>query len=574
MILPVLNVLFEVDGSEQPSIGEERPTFEPSTEYVQEMFYYYSNEFREVNGQEGMLVFLCILVLISSLLSNLFRYLSAIIVASIRSTVVSNLRNGAFTKITSFHVGYFTENRKGDLMTRITNDITIVDSSIVTTVKGFIKEPILLIGYLIALISISPQLTLFALVVLPLSGVIISTIAKTLKKAAGRSMRSLDNMTNILDEAITGIRIIKGFNAIPYVNQKFGEEQRKFARQLIKMAERFELAGPTSEFLGASAIVVVMYVGGSIVLNHDQDLSAAGFILFLVFFSQILNPVKAITNSISTIQPAIVSGKRVFEIIDEEPLIKSKPNAIKDIQFNNRLEIKNADFAYQDAFVLKDLNLDIKKGKTYALVGPSGAGKSTLADLVPRFYDPKNGGIFLDDIDIRDMDIESYRSLFSIVTQESILFNDTVFNNIAFANQSATMEQVKEAARVANANEFIDGMENGYHTLIGERGAKLSGGQRQRLSIARAVLKNPEILILDEATSALDTESEKLVQDALNNLTKGRTSLVIAHRLSTIKNADQIIVMKEGQIVEKGTHQELVNLGGLYRKLTDLQTLT
>ncbi len=571
ILKPLLDVLFGLDNS--VDIPAKLPAFYLNVDYLIDVFYFYFGVFVEEFGKGGVLAYLCIIVVSSSLLANLFRYLAAIIIAIIQARLVSNLRNAVFEKVTAFHVGYFTENRKGDLMTKIISDVQNIHGGIIKSVKTFVKEPILLIGYMSILFHISTRLTLIAIFILPLSGFVISTIAKKLKRRANLTMRSLGEMTNILDETISGIRIIKGFNASRYIKDKFREEQKQFAHQSYKSAEKFDLAGPISEFLGVSAVMAILYVGGNIVLENTGELSPSEFMTFLVFFSQVLNPAKAISGSFSSIQSALVSGQRVFDLMDEEPLIKNKPDALHTFSFQHELKLSNLEFAYEKEQIIKGISLSIKKGMTVALVGPSGGGKSTLADMIPRFYDPQSGAIYLDDHNIADLNIESYRSVFSIVTQESVLFNDTVFNNIAFGKLQASLDDVIQAAKVANAHEFISKMDDGYNTMIGERGAKLSGGQRQRLSIARAVLKNPEILILDEATSALDSESERLVQDALNKLTENRTSIVIAHRLSTIQNADLIVVLKDGMIAESGSHQELLELGGLYKKLTEMQSL-
>jgi subfamily B ATP-binding cassette protein MsbA len=489
-----------------------------------------------------------------------------------RTYVVKNIRESLYLKITNLHVGYFHDQRKGDIMSSLSNDVNEIESSVVSSVQVIFREPLMIVGYIILLFTMSVQLTLFTLIVLPISGLVITSISRRLRKDAKQGQLLLGNILSIIEETISGIRIIKAFNAQKYVNKKFDEQNSQYRAILKSMWNKRELASPISEFLGVTVVVLVILYGGQLVLQNKSDLNASEFITYIILYSQILVPAKNISSALTSIQRGIASGERIFAILDTPVKIEEDPNAISIAEFKGKISYENVSFQYAEKKVLDNINLDVEKGKMIALVGASGAGKSTMADLLPRFYDVTEGVITIDGIDIRKIKLSDLNHLMGIVTQESILFNDTVFKNISFGNESATEEQVIEAAKIANAHEFIDKLELGYHTNIGDRGAKLSGGQRQRLSIARAVLKNPPILILDEATSALDTESERLVQEAIQNLMKNRTSVVIAHRLSTIQYADQIIVMQAGKIIERGTHTELLALNGMYRKLSEMQS--
>jgi ATP-binding cassette, subfamily B, bacterial MsbA len=437
--------------------------------------------------------------------------------------------------------------------------------------KTVLKEPVAILITFVMLMLISVKFTLLSLIILPVVGGVIGTIVRQLKKKAKKSQEALGRIVNILDETFMGMRVVKAFNARHFIRKKMTDELNFHARTNYSMSKRNELAAPVSEILGVLVMATIIYLGGSSIIEGNEQLKAEQFIGFLALFAMLIQPAKSFSTGITSMQKGTASAQRIFTLVDTTPIIENKPNAIALKAFIRSIEFKNMSFAYEREFVLKNINLTLEKGKTYALVGQSGGGKSTLADLVPRFYDPTEGDIQLDGISLRDYEIESLRKLMGIVTQESILFNDTIFNNIAFGMQHATEAAVMEAAKVANAHDFIMQTENGYQTIIGERGSKLSGGQRQRLSIARAVLKNPPILILDEATSALDSESEKLVQQALFNLMEHRTSLVIAHRLSTIQHAHEILVINEGEIAERGTHDELIAKNGIYKKLNDIQ---
>lgn len=571
VLIPLLEVLFdEVNPSSVKHTAP--PGFTFSIEYFKNSFYYYFNSIIIERGRQGALQFVCIVIVVSVLLSNIFRYFSAMVLVSLRVKVLRNIRNDIFKKVTELHLGYFTEQKKGDLISRMTVDIQEIQNSVTNSLKVLFKEPILVIGYFVILFSMSVKLTLLTILVLPISGGIISIIAQRLKKRAVQSQESLGRILNMLDESLSGMRIIKAFNSESNISNKFDKEVKVNERYSYSVLQKFEMAGPISEFLGVFAVAAILLVGGSMVLNHQGDMSAPKFMGFLIIFTQVLNPAKAISTSITNINKGLAASVRIFEIIDTKPEIKESVDAIPLLEFMKSIEFNNVSFSYGQDQVLSNVNLDINKGEIVALVGPSGGGKSTLADLIPRFYEPSSGEILIDGVCIKKYGVKSLRALMGIVTQESILFNDTIKNNIAFGLESIDDSKVISAAKVANAHDFILETPNGYDTIIGERGTKLSGGQRQRLSIARAVLKDPDILILDEATSALDSESEKLVQEALTNLMKNRTSLVIAHRLSTIQNANKILVVEKGEIIQTGTHEELSGQSGLYQKLLKMQS--
>ena len=574
ILAPVMEILFG-SKSEREVVSDaaiEIPAFDFSVDYFIDLFYYHLNTYKAEEGIMATLYFVCGVLVTSVLLSNVFRYLSALILERVRINVIENLRNKAFFAITHFDLGYFTEKRKGDIMSRVSSDVLEVESSVVSSLKVLFKEPFLIIGFFTAMFLTSPKLTLYSMILIPLSGGIISYIAKRLKRRARLTQDTLGRISNVIEESLSGMRIIKAFSAKRYITDKFKGEISNYSRHNYRMASRFNLASPISEFLGVFVVCMIILIGGSMVLSEGSSLTGAKFMVFLAFFSQVLTPAKAISNSLTTINRGLASGERIFELMDSQTKINEKPGARDINSFNEAIRFENVTFGYEEKLVLKNINLEIPKGKIIALVGPSGGGKSTLVDLVPRFYDPKSGVITIDGVDLRDCTISGVRGLMGIVTQESILFNDTIFNNIAFGKPDATNEEVKAAAKVAHADIFIEQFDEGYETLIGERGTKLSGGQRQRLSIARAVLKNPPVLILDEATSALDSESEKYVQDAIENIMQNRTAIIIAHRLSTIQNADKIVVIKDGEIIQEGTHATLMKAGGLYKKLIEMQS--
>ena len=571
LLIPLLKVLFEEIKPEFYEKYSVFPEFSLSVDYFSHLFNYYLLDIIEEGSKLDALYFVCTIIIISVFFANIFNYFASIILSKIRANTIQKLRITIFSNVTNLDIGFFTNERKGDIMSRITNDVQEIEKSVVNSMKVIFREPLQIIAFLVAMILISAKLTIFALVYMLVAGILISEITKRLKKQASESQESLGRIVGILDEVLSGMRIIKAFNAIKSINKKFSKEVYKYAGINVSMAYKNELASPLSQFLGVSVVAGLVIYGGSRVLSGFLD--ASQFIAFIGIFSQILNPAKAISREVSSIQRGLASGERIFKIIDLKPTIHDKPDSIDIRQFNDKIEFRNVSFAYEKEYVLKNINLEIKKGKTLALVGMSGGGKSTLADLIPRFYDPVSGKILLDGKPLPEYRIESLRKLMGIVTQESILFNDTVFNNIAFGMPHATQEEVIKAAKIANAHPFIEQMESGYQTNIGERGSKLSGGQRQRISIARAVLKNPPILILDEATSALDSESEKLVQEALTNLMKNRTSIVIAHRLSTIQHADEILVLQNGEVIERGRHQELIENNKVYSKLSSMQSM-
>ncbi|GAA4448455.1 ABC transporter ATP-binding protein [Nibrella saemangeumensis] len=576
LLIPLLNVLFnQVSPQEmQQVLSQPAPSFSLNTDQITGLFRYYFIQYFQAYGRTGALQFVCIVIVISVLLSNVFKYLSIRQLENFKAKMVAQLREAVFRQAVRLHLGFFSNERKGNLISRIMTDVQEVENSIANTMSAAMKEFFLFVFYLYALFSISVQLTLFAFLVIPISGIFIATLVKRMKRDAQEGQQRLSGLISLLDETFGGMRVVKGFNAEDYVLTKFNEENQGYRRAIRSLANRRELASPFSEFMGVTVVAGILLYGGSLVLSNQSELSASEFVTYIAIFSQVMRPAKEISNAFSSTQRGLASGERVLQLVDTAPLIEDKPGA-KDLrEFRREIEVRNVSFEYtQGVPVLKNISFTLEKGKTIALVGSSGGGKSTIADLVPRFYDPTSGQILIDGVDLRDCTMESLRDQMGIVTQESILFNDTIFNNIAFGSE-ATEEDVVRAARIANAHDFIMLQPEGYQTRIGDRGSRLSGGQRQRISIARAVLKNPPILILDEATSALDTESEKLVQEALTRLMTSRTTLVIAHRLSTIQHADEILVIHNGEIVERGTHHALVSLDeGFYRKLSSMQSV-
>jgi subfamily B ATP-binding cassette protein MsbA len=569
LMIPLLNVIFEK--VEVVTIVA-KPEFALNLDYFKAIFNFYFASIFKTYGQVGALQFVCVVIVVSVFLANLFKYWSQRVLTSMRTHVVKNIRESLFLKITSLHVGYFHSQRKGDLMSSLSNDVNEVENSVVSSVQVIFREPLMIIGYVVLLFSMSVKLTFFTLLVLPISGGVIAWISRKLRKEAEVGQGLLGEMLSIIEETISGIRIIKAFNAQQYVREKFDEQNNKYRGVLKSMWNKRELASPISEFLGISIVVLVILYGGRLVLENQSELNASEFITYIILYSQILIPAKNISTAVTNIQRGIASGARIFSVLETDINIIEDKDAVAKSSLNTEIIFKDVNFQYADTKVLEDINLTVEAGKMIALVGQSGAGKSTMADLLPRFYDVTAGQILIDGIDIRKIKLHDLNQLMGIVTQESILFNDTNFNNISFGNKSASREAVIAAAKIANSDEFIVKLTDGYDTNIGDRGSKLSGGQRQRLSIARAVLKNPPILILDEATSALDTESEKLVQDAIHKLMQNRTSIVIAHRLSTIQHADTIVVMQDGKIIEKGKHAELISMNGTYKKLTDMQS--
>lgn len=565
LLAPLLTVLF--DNTHATVVEKPGNIFD-----FMKMLNYYAYVIKTQGDIIQALKFVCGIILVSVVLGNLFRYLSERTMENLRINTLLNLRRTVFDNVMDLHLGFFSNERKGDIISKIASDVQVVQYSVTGTLQVIFKEPLTLIFYLITLIIISPKLTLFSILVVPVGGVIIARIVKNLKKQAMESHQTYGMMISYLDESLNGMRIVKAFNASKHMKKHFDDENRRYSNIMRSMARRQQLASPVSETLGVVMVAGIVLYGGTQVLGGHSSLTAASFITYIAIFSQLMRPAKAISTSFSGIHSGIAAGERVLALIDERPQIVDAPDAKAIHTFENEIRFDNVSFAYGDNDVLRNVNIAIPKGKTVALVGPSGGGKSTMMDLIPRFIVPGKGRVLIDGHDLESLQTDNVRELMGIVNQESILFNDTIFNNIAFARPTATIAEVEAAARVANAHNFIMDTENGYQTNIGDKGSKLSGGQRQRICIARAVLRNPPIMLLDEATSALDTESEKLVQDALNNLMKNRTSLIIAHRLSTIQTADLIIVLEHGRVVEQGTHLELVNQNGLYRKLIDMQT--
>lgn len=570
LIMPVLTTLFNGEAMRQAVTV--MPEFQLSTEYLENIIKYFIYlQFGSSYSLQDVLVFLSVIVVSAVLLSNLFRFAAQKIMENFRIHTLQNLRDALFRNVMNLNVRFFSNERKGDILSKLTSDINIVQFCVTNTLQVAFKEPALIIGYFVALIAISGKLTLFVLAMLPITALIIGYIVKHLRKSATEAQESLGDMVSIAEEALSGIKVVKSYNAVDYVINKFVKKDSRYSSILRSMATRQQMASPMSEFLGVSAVAVILIYGGNMVISGGLD--ASSFLAYLAMFSQVTRPARSVADSFSTIHQGLAAGDRVLRLIDAKPEILDVEKPVVLEHFNEEIAFDNVRFSYDNKEVLHGVSFTIKKGETVALVGASGGGKSTIADLIPRFYDVDSGSISIDGIDIRQYKLSSVRDKLGIVSQEVVLFNDTIEQNIKLGNIASSFDEVVTAAKVANAHQFIMETEDGYQTNIGDRGTKLSGGQRQRLSIARAVLRNPEILILDEATSALDTESEKLVQDALTSLLKDRTSLVIAHRLSTIQHADKIIVIESGRIVEEGTHAELLEKKGAYHKLIEMQQL-
>ena len=576
LIIPILNILFKISDETYTYIDW---TFNPlsfeawkaTPELLKNNFFWFVSDMIETKGGSFTLIVLGIFLVVSTFMKVGTMYLAFYTMIPIRTGVVRDIRNQINRKITELPLGFFSEERKGDIIARVSGDVNEIETSIMSSLDMLFKNPILILIYLIGMIAISWQLTLFVFILLPVAGYVMGQVGKKLKRKSFEGQQQWGYLMSQIEETLGGLRVIKAFNAEHKIQERFENSNETFRRLTNRIYRRQQLAHPMSEFLGTATIAIVLWYGGTLILSSNSPIDASTFIYYLVIFYSIINPAKDLSKASYAIQKGLASMDRVDKILKAESDINDPENP-KPIALNESICYQDVWFKYQHEWVLKGIDLTIPKGRTVALVGQSGSGKSTLVDLLPRFYDVDKGSITIDGTDVRDATLYDLRSLMGNVNQEAILFNDTFFNNISFGVEGATLEQVQEAARIANAHDFIMASEEGYDTNIGDRGGKLSGGQRQRISIARAILKNPPILILDEATSALDTESERLVQEALENLMRNRTTIVIAHRLSTIRNADEICVMHEGAIVERGRHDELIELNGYYKKLCDMQS--
>lgn len=534
--------------------------------------YIYLDNIKQTEGPMGALIYLSVFMLIITFLRAVFRYIASYTLSPVRNGVMRDIRNAVFSNILNLHLGYFSEERKGDIISRLTSDVQEIEVSIIRSLQVLIRNPLVIIVYVSALFFMNYKLTLFILILLPVSSFIISRVGKTLKRTSKKGQEKLGELVSEMEEALFGIRVIKAFNAAGRIINEFIVTNNRYTQLMTRMWRKKDVAAPLSELITTIILIAVMLFGGYTILQSEGLMKPESFIVYLFLFLQLTTPAKALTSAYYEVQKGIASVNRVDELLQEKSVIVEKPDAKKIHDFTAEIEFRNVSFKYRTEYVLRNINLTVKKGQTVALVGQSGSGKSTLADLIPRYYDVVEGEILIDGINVKDLTLESLRNLIGNVNQEPILFNDTIYNNILFGNPNASKQDVQDAALVANATEFIEHADEQYDTSIGDRGARLSGGQRQRLSIARAIIKNPPIMILDEATSALDTESERLVQSAITNLMKNRTSIVIAHRLSTIVHADVICVLQNGEIVEKGTHEELLSADGYYSKLHGMQS--
>ena len=576
LAMPFLKLLFEETNVLEAGLTllKGKPEFALSSEYIKNITNYYLTGLIVVQGgKTKALIIICIIIFVMTFLKNVFRYLAMFFIAPIRNGVVRDLRNKMYKKAMDLPLSYYSEEKKGDLMSRMSSDVQEIEWSIMQTLEMIFREPLTVIILFSLMLLISAKLTLYILILLPIAALFIVLLGKSLKNASRKSKETLGGLISVIEETLGSLKVIKAFSAMTPMQKKFETLNQTYYKQSVNVYRKTDLSSPLTETVVTGILMFILFIGGGMVFNGQ--LTGPLFMTYFILASQLIPPIKQLTTSYSNIQKGVASEERIDKILLADNLIHDKLNA-KDLQsFTKEIEYKNVSFAYHkgdDGYVLKNINLIIEKGKTIALVGQSGSGKTTLADMLPRFYESDKGALLIDGVDIKELQTESVRKHIGVVTQESILFNDTVKNNIIFGMQNVTENEVINAAKIANAHEFIMQLPNAYNTIIGDRGGKLSGGQRQRLSIARAILKNPAILILDEATSALDTESEKLVQEALTNLMKNRTSLVIAHRLSTIANADEIIVMNNGEIIERGNHKQLLALNGTYKKLCDMQS--
>ena len=572
MIIPIIGTLFSEEGYVFTPTYE-LPALELNTKCLDGVInYFYTAAFGTEFVTTHLLALLSVILILCNVLSNAFRYLGSMTVETMRTRTLQRMRNEMFDRTMAMNVGYFSDQRKGDLMSKITSDVMVVQFCITNTLQVMFREPFLIIGYLALMINISWQLTLFSILYLPVVALIIGSIVKRLRHPAKKGQQHMGEMVSVMEESLSGVKAIKSYNAFDYISNKFRSINASMSNILLSMARKQQMASPMSEFLGITAISVVLVFGGSLVMKGLM--TASGFVAYIAAFSQLTRPLRSFIDQFANINQGIAAGERIFSIIDAESSVQDSKDAVALEEFKDKIEFKNISFSYDSSReVLHEVSFTVRKGETVALVGPSGGGKSTLSELIPRFYDPQTGEISIDGKPLSAYTQQSLRAKMGIVSQDTILFNDSIRANIAMGREDATDEQIMAAAKIANAHDFIMQTEAGYDTNVGDRGMKLSGGQRQRLSIARAVLRNPEILILDEATSALDTESEKLVQEALTSLLEGRTSVVIAHRLSTIHNADRIIVIDSGRIAEQGTHAELMEKNGIYAKLSEMQSL-
>ncbi len=566
MAIPFLGILFQM----QPMVNEKVP-FSLSLNALMHNFNYYLSRLIENYGPFYALILIGVVVVVTSLLKNGFKYFALYYLTPIRNGVVRDIRNAMYRKTTELPLSYYTRERKGDLISRMTSDVQQIEISVISSLEMVFREPVTIIVYLASLVVLSPHLTLFVMVLLPISGLVIGQIGKSLRSTALKGQSQLGIILSVMEETLSGLRVVKAFNAEEKMNRRFGDLNRKYTRVMNHLYRRNYLASPLSEFMGTTVVIIIMLYGGSMVISGNSGLSPNGFIGYLLIFSQIINPAKSFSQAYYNIQKGMASAERIDQVLGAETKITESANAVSKSSFDSEISLRNVSFKYESEPVLKNINLTIKKGQKVALVGQSGAGKSTLVDLIPRFYDTTQGEILIDGIPVTQLKTKDLRALMGNVNQDPILFNDTFYNNIAFGENEVSEKEVVKAAMIANAHEFIERTPEGYQTNIGDRGGKLSGGQRQRISIARAILKNPPILILDEATSALDTESEKLVQEALFNIMQNRTTIVVAHRLSTVINADLICVMHQGEIAEQGTHHQLLLKNGIYSKLHSLQ---
>lgn len=569
MLIPVLNILF---GLQKAEIIHQLPSFSLSIDYFTHLFQYYFQKIMESDGKMAALIYVCSLIVVFSILSNVFRYLAVKTLIRLRFKVMENIRYAIYSKFCRLPLRFFVNHKKGELVSIVTTEVYEIENSLINALQVLLRDPFVIIVYFATLFYMSDSLTFFTLLFFPVSGIAISYISKKLKKIGYFNQKMASRVLSFTDETLSGIKIIKSFTAENFMKWRFSVINQMFSKSGKAMFSKRELASPFSEIMGVMVVVALVLYGGSIVISQSSELTGSMFITYLVLYTQLIQPFKNLSNTSTQIQRGVIAAEKIFGLLDEDEPISYDRKELKLNEFNQRIEFRNVSFRYGEELVLKDINLTIEKGKRVALVGESGAGKSTLADLLARFYDVSDGGIFIDGVNIRDFELESLRRQIGIVSQDAMLFNDSIFSNIAFGQKVISDDDVFNAAKIADAHSFIEDLERRYATNVGDRGVKLSGGQRQRITIARAIFKNPPILIFDEATSALDTESEQQVQAAVTRLMKERTSIVIAHRLSTIVDADEICVMQKGRIVERGTHDDLLKLNGYYKKLVDMQT--